>query len=198
MRHFMKKNTSTQVEEFSPNSNNPYSNLVDLALHAIPRSSNIQTSNIHRVLHNTLQEDQSARQGWMISSRNINTSRDRRRFRPQSGGSMMVRQQPEDDAATTRVYRTGSSLISTPNRSINNSHAALIDQAILDLLPLPAGVVSITHGLPFRRPNRDRRSNINSGQEEFFLPGQVRFSQIDQNMETEATIVGQISANDGN
>lgn len=175
MRHFMKKTDSTNIA-ISQGSNSSYGNLVDLALNVAtaPRTTNSQASSIHRILQNTIQEDQAARHAWMVSSRNIGTPRDRRRFRPQTGQS---RQVPEDDAATTRIYRTSSA--ANPIRPISNSHASLIDHAILDLLPIPAGVVSITHGLPFRRPNRERRMNNSSTEEDYAHPGVVQFSHID-------------------
>lgn len=175
MRHFMKK-TDAPTAAPPQASSNSYGNLVDLALNVAtaPRTINSQASNIHRILQNTIQEDQAARHAWMVSSRNISTPRDRRRFRPQNGLGQ-PRQGPEDEAATTRIYRTSSASI--PNRTVSNPHAALIDHAILDLLPIPSGVVSITHGLPFRRPNRERRTI--AVEEEFARPGQVQFSHIE-------------------
>ena len=182
MRHFMKKTPNSTIGDLAQGSNSSYGNLVDLALNvaSTPRTSNLQASNIQRILQNTIQEDQAARHAWMVSSRNIVNARDRRRFRPQNGPApVLSRPVPHDEAATTRIYRTSSSNISNTSRSIPNSHVALIDHAILDLLPIPAGVVSVTHGLPFRRPNRERRPNLTSTEDDFVRPGQVEFSQIE-------------------
>jgi hypothetical protein len=175
MRHFMKKSDTNNAEALI-GQNNSYVNLVDMALNvaATPRTANSQATNIQRILQNTIQEDQAARHAWMVSSRNLGTPRDRRRFRPQN--VLGQRQIPEDEAATTRIYRTSSA--SNPARSASNPHAALIDHAILDLLPIPSGVVSITHGLPFRRPNRERRIHPSS-EEEYVRPGQVQFTHVD-------------------
>jgi hypothetical protein len=171
----MKKSETSNVATPQA-SNNSYVNLVDLALNVAttPRTINSPASNIQRMLQNTIQEDQAARHAWMVSSRNLSTPRDRRRFRPQN--VIGQRPMPEDEAATTRIYRTSSG--SNPDRSVSNSHAALIDHAILDLLPIPSSVVSITHGLPFRRPNRERRVNP-TAEEDYVRPGQVQFSHVD-------------------